>query len=69
MSLNLPFEPFGTTSKGITTSGLSPFVKMEIAPAASISSTAEVTKTAWANAEAEFLAILGAGDLSSHWSS
>jgi hypothetical protein len=69
MSLNMPSVPFGKTPNGLTTSGLSPFGMMEIAPAANISYTAEETKLAWARAEAEFLVILWAGGLSIHWSS
>ena len=61
MSLNLLSEPLGTTPKGLTTSGLSPSRKIEIAPAAIIFSTAEVPKHAWARAEGEFFEILGAG--------
>ena len=69
ISLNLPSEPFKPTPNGFTTSGLSSSGRIEIAPAASISSAAEVTKPSWASAEEEFFAILGAGALSIHWSS
>ena len=66
MSLNFPSVPLGTNPKGLTPSGLSSLGSIKMAPAASISSTAEVTKLSWDNAEGEFFAIFGGGAPSIH---
>jgi hypothetical protein len=57
----LPFEPFGTTPKGLTTSGLSISGRINIAPTASISLIAEVTKLSCARPEGAFIDIFGDG--------
>jgi hypothetical protein len=53
--------PLGATPKGLTTAGVCPEGSLEMAPAANISERAEVTNSACAKAEDEFLATFSAG--------
>ena len=69
MSLNFPDLPLGTTPDGLTTAGLCPGGSLEMSPEASISERAEVTNSACAKAEGEFLASFEVGAPLVHCSS